>query len=310
MLFYPSKNNNKLNTKPFQPDLITGRAMVNPHYKVTVERDAKIIVDSGAFQEDGIKRRRVTPEQALNRQLAYEQRLQAIHGDDWHFEAVVTYDQMFGVDEHVIDGKKVKKRGTLESATHAIAETIKSAEYYASQRSYIQGKIAFASQGINPDQYLGCVLALLDLMYPSDWLAFGGFCIIGKVPRLKPVFYETLERVIPVAKRHNITRFHVLGVTVNDSIAIANSIAKRHGVTISTDSSSIEINSIMGRVMNKETGHWANVYSKAEKYVQYWPCELAHQNIEAYDTWCWNGCHHRIVDRYNAIKHRQLVLGI
>ncbi len=287
MLFYPSKNNNALNRRPFSPDQLTGRAMLNPHYRVLVDRDTRAICDSGAFQDDGVARPRLQPWAALQRQLTFEQWLSwQVTGtpDDWHFESIITYDQMFGVDEAMIDGKKVKTRGTIETAQPAVDETLRAAAYYASQRDRIQGRVCFAAQGINPDHYLNsCVVPMLDVMQDGDWFAFGGFCIIGKVPSLKPYFYETVERTLPLLKKRGVTRAHILGVCVADAIQFASAAGRRHGIEMSTDSSSIEVNSVMGRVF--DGGRWQQRWSKAEKYIDYHPRDLAHANIETYSQW-------------------------
>lgn len=34
MIYYPGKNNNALNGRAFSPEQITGREMINPHYRV------------------------------------------------------------------------------------------------------------------------------------------------------------------------------------------------------------------------------------------------------------------------------------
>lgn len=170
MIFYPSKNNNRLNGQPFAPDVVTGRAMVNPHYPVLLDPGTEALMDSGAFQDDGINQPCLQPWAALARQLAYERWLswQITGGPDWHFHGLVTYDQMFGVDEQMIDGKKVKARGSPETARPAVDETLRSAVYYASQRHRIRGSLLFAAQGINPDQYIDdCVLPMLDVMRPG-----------------------------------------------------------------------------------------------------------------------------------------------
>lgn len=287
MEFYPSKNNNALNRQPFDPDVVTGRAMVNPHYRVLVHPATAALCDSGAFQDDDIHRPRLQPWQALTRQLEYETWLswQIVGHPGWHFRGIVTYDQMFGVDECMVDGVKVKRRGTEATAAPAVAETLRAAAYYATQRHRIRGALLFAAQGITPDQYLGCVEALLDLMRPGDWLAFGGFCIIGKVPSLKPLFYETLARALPLLRRKGIVRAHILGVTVSDAIREAARLGRMHGVQMSTDSSSAEINSVMGRVWCHQRESWRATYTKAQKYIDYQPCQLALANIQEYATW-------------------------
>ena len=285
--FYPSKNNNRLNRTKFTPELMTGtvkRAMLNPHYPVTTAKGTKKIFDSGAFQESDMLNR-LTPKQALKRQLTANDLVRFRSEDyDNHAEAFITYDMLCGVDEALINGERVKKRGTEETARPAVAATLESACYYASQRDRIPGAIAFAAQGATPDQYINeCVIPMFDVMRPGDWFAFGGFCIIGMHTSLKPLFVETVARVLPLLVKRGITRAHILGVCVADMVKYAADQGRKHGVEMSTDSSSIEINSIMGKVWNN--GKWMKVYEKEQKYIDYWPAPLAHENIARYSRW-------------------------
>ncbi len=282
MDFYPSKNNNALNRRVFTPDAITGRAMVNPHYRVALASQTRYIIDSGAFQERDMLQR-LQPWQALARQLRLEAQIE-FDGHAGYAEALVTYDMLVGVDEAIIDGKRVKRRGSEETARPAVDETLRSAHYYHSQRDRIRGAIAYVAQGATPRQYAACVADLLPLLRPGhDWFAFGGFCIVGMQPSLKPVFAETLRAVLPMLHSARIRRAHILGVTVADCVKLAAAEGKRHDIHMSTDSSSIEINSIMGKVWND--GRWTKRYDKIDKYRHYHPTDLAHANIQRYDQW-------------------------
>jgi hypothetical protein len=284
MLFYPSKCNNALNRRPFLPELQCGRAMLNPNYPVQLARPVPAMCDSGAFQ-DIDKGQRLLPWSALERQLRFERVVSATLPNDWHFEAIVTYDQMLGVDEQVVDGKKIKRRGNEETARPAIAETLLAARYYARQRHRVQGRLCFAAQGATPRQYVEeCVVPLLDVMQPGDWFAFGGFCIIGRVPSLKPVFAETVRAVLPLLAHKGIRRAHLLGIGVTDMVRLAAELGRQHGVVMSTDTSSIEINSTMGRVF--DGGRWEHRYTKEQKYTAYHPCDLSHANLLRYDAFC------------------------
>lgn len=297
MLFYASKNNDQLNSRPFQPEKHTGRVMLNPHYRVrSLLAGTKKIRDSGAFQERDMLER-LEPCQALERQLRTG--VQTMHwtGDyDNPDEAIVTYDMLVGVDEAIVDGKRVKQRGNEETARTAVEETLRSAHYYASQAHRLDERtaIAFAAQGATPAQYEACVRELLPLMRPKDWLAFGGFCIIGMQPKLIPVFYETLERVLPLLRRAGIERAHILGVTIPEPIRVAAAMGKTHGVVLSTDSSSPERNgAAFGRSF--VDGAFKQAYTKDQKVTGgkdviipdgcYHPCNLALANIERYHQW-------------------------
>lgn len=313
MHVYFSKNNDALNGMPFQPELINGCVMVNPHYPVSVIPGTKITMDSGAFQKEDMLQR-LSPRQALDRQRAFAN--QIIY-DEWRFrhfpgydlsdpgnliEGVITYDMLCGVDEVIIDGKRVKQRGTEETAKPAIAATLQSALHYHQRRDEIAAfsrHIAFAAQGATPRQYVNeCVLPLLDLMRPDDWFAFGGFCIIGMQPRLKPLFVQTVRTVLPLLVKAGIKRAHILGVFVADMVDFATKEARTHGIVMSNDSSSAETNSILGKVFdgtryqltgeygeNKYDTPWQKVYTKEQKYGAYHPCQLAIENIQRYHDW-------------------------
>ena len=282
MDFYPGKNNNQLNAQPFEPERITGRVMVNPHYRVDLAPHTRYIIDSGAFQERDM-RDRLQPWQALDRQLRLEAQIE--YGPcGAPAEAIVTYDMLLGVDEALIDGRRKKVRGDEASAAPAVAETIRSARYYHSQAHRVRGAIAYAAQGATPAQYAGCVADLLPLIRPGiDWLALGGFCIIGRVPSLKPLFYAVLDRVLPLCAAHGVRRVHLLGVTVADAIERAAAAERRYGMALSTDSTGPEQCAVFGR--GYHNGRQRARYTKAQKYVDYHPATFAMQNIHDYHTW-------------------------
>lgn len=285
MDLYPSKNNNALNRLPFAPETVTGRAMVNPLYPVDLAPGTLALCDSTAFQTC---LSRVRPWTALDRQLRLEQQIAwGMCDPDWFFEAVLTYDMLVGVDEAIVEGKRVKRRGDETSAALAVQETIRSARYYHSQRERVRGAIAHAAQGATPAQYLACVRALLPLMRPGvDWLAFGGFCIIGRMPRLMmPIFDETLGRVMPLLQAAGIVRAHILGVCYPPAIALAVQYERAYGVALSTDSSGLEQAAVFGRVYDGGDGRQRQRYTKTQKFIDYHPAQLAMQNIRDYSAW-------------------------
>lgn len=285
MLFYPSKNNDRLNRRPFEPERVGGLAMLNPHYPVDLAPGTRYIIDSGAFQERDMLAR-LQPWQALERQLRLEAQVE--YGPcGLPAEAVVTYDMLAGVDEAIVDGERVKRRGTEESAAEAVEETLRSARYYHAERARVRGAIAYAAQGVTVRQYVGCVRELLALMRPGrDWLAFGGLCITGmQRGRMLPVFSDILSAVVPLLAEAGVARAHVLGVCIPDAIRTARALEARYGVALSTDSSAPEQAAIFGRVYDGGDGRQRGRYTKDQKYVDYHPRDLAHQNIRDYHEW-------------------------
>lgn len=122
------------------------------------------------------------------------------------------------------------------------------------------------------------------MMQPGDWFAFGGFCIIGRVPSLKPVFAETARVVLPLLARKGVRRAHLLGIGVTDMVRLAAELGRQEGIVMSTDTSSIEVNSILGKVFDGARWHYR--YTKEQKGSAYHPCELAHANLLYYDAFC------------------------
>ncbi len=289
MQFHPSKTHDRLNEKPFDPQMITRSVMLNPKYPAyNIVGALDVDIDSGAFQE--LKNRKPLGV-ALKRQILFKRRL-----DLSNVQRCVcfTYDQMKGVDEQIINGRKVKLRGTKESATPAIAATLHAARYWNANRAAINGPIGFVCQGINPDQYINdCALPMLELFQDGDVFGFGGFCIIGRVPSLKPVFVETFSRMMEILYQKGVEYAHIMGVCVADMIGWATLEAAKYGIKVSTDSSSPEFNAAaFGKRFINES--WIPVYNQDQKFFDYHPCDLALQNIKDYYQW--------ITDIYDASR--------
>lgn len=299
--FYPGKNHGRLNRRPFVPECADLRAMVNPLYPnllqlgegIPLLPGTRAMCDSAAFQEVAEEDRK-TPDFALDRQLAFQQRLRDDGcGPSFFFESMSTYDWLAGVDEAIVDGKRVKRRGTPETAERAVAATIEAANVYHRRRGEVQGSIAYAAQGVSVAQYLECVRALLPLIRPGrDWLALGGFCIIGMQRSLIPQFVETCRRIVPLCRARGVHRVHVLGVTVVDPLQHVVPIFANAGIEFSTDSVSMERNATMGKVWDErhmEAGRGASPFvrqwGKASKQVDYHPADLAMENIRRFTAW-------------------------
>lgn len=287
MYFYPAKNHDRLNGKPYQPEALTGRAMVNPHYRTRVLPGAAYIIDSGAFQERDMLAR-LEPWSALDRQLRFEAQIE-YRGHGGHAEGVVTYDMLDGVDEALTEEGRVKRRGDDLTASRAVVETIRSARYYKTQEHRVRGAIAYACQGVSTPQYVACAEQLLPLIRPGvDWFAFGGLCITGIIRgQMLPVFEQTLSAVVPMLASRGIHRAHVLGVCIPEAIQICVDLERRYGVVLSTDSRAPETSGCMyGRCYVE--GRQTNKYTKAQKWIDYHPNDLAHANVRDYHEWITN----------------------
>lgn len=280
MQFFPSKTHDRLNEMAFDPQLITRTVMLNPKYPAyNIIGAEDVDIDSAAFQE---LHNRKTLRFALTRQIKFKRRLNLTNVKRC---VCFTYDQMKGVDEEIINGRKVKTRGTHESAQLAIDATLHAARYWAGNRAAINGPIGFVCQGINPDQYINdCAIPMLELFHDGDVFGFGGFCIIGRVPSLKPLFVETFSRMMEILWSKGVEFAHIMGVCVADMISFATIEAAKWGIKVSTDSSSPEVNGAAfgKRFINEK---WIPAYYPYQKFVDYHPCELALQNIKDYHKW-------------------------
>lgn len=310
MHFYPSKNNDRLNRLPFQPEAIVGRVMVNPRYPIkqlapapepwwcercsTYHTFPRVRCDSGGFQDidAGI---RLLPWTALDAQLRLEEQLRWYIGDEtFHFETIFIYDQMAGVDEAIVNGKKVKLRGTPETAAPAIFETLRVARYYSSQRHRIKGRIGFVGQGVDPDQYVWCARVLRHWMQPGDVFGYGGMCIWGRMPkRITEGARETISRVTPLLAAHGIRDFHMLGVMYAPGIewvaelvrGINTPLPIPDRITFATDGSGPEQAGAIAGAVYEGGRQRHGVYTKEQKYKEYHPCDLALENIKSYSEW-------------------------
>lgn len=292
MRWYVSKTNNKLNRRLFRPESITPYLCVNPKYPVEVARsDALVLLDSGAFQ-DVAKDTRLTPAQALKRQLDCERRCGFVA------EKIVSYDRL--IDEQLDEnGKQVKRRWDVAHADDAVEETVLAAKFLASVRSDLAPRrLVLSCQGVTVDQYVGCAKRILDEIDPSDVFGYGGFCIIGQRRHsisadgitYPAQFIRTVEQTAPLLAEAGVKDAHVFGVLLLDALREATAILRRYGIELSTDSSSVERNSVIeGKVWNGDAGfrgngklgrEWKWTGAEGDPPPGYWhPNILAHENI-------------------------------
>jgi hypothetical protein len=284
---YVSKNHSRLNGRPFVPESITEYLCLNPYYKCQLERPAKVLTDSGAFQDvDGNKR--LTFEDALNRQLQYEKKV------GYTSEYLVSYDRL--VDEQLIDGSKQKQRWEEDAAEGAVEETVAAAEFLANKREDLRPrKLILSCQGVTIEQYIRCAKRMMPLFTEEDCFGFGGFCIIGQRQRSVCVdgmkypeqFVQIFEKVAPLLKRFHIRRAHIFGVSYLPALRQIVPIANKNGIELSIDTSSIERNSVIeGKVWSDEgfrlkLGRQWKYTGPDPVPLDHWhPNLLAHENIK------------------------------
>ena len=172
-----------------------------------------VLLDSGAYSDTTFHRK--TFEDALHRQLDHAERFKYLS----QVSRLVSYDVL--VDEQMgEDGERVKDRMSPDVAMFAVQQTVKAAEYLSSQRDYIYERIGhpvsltFSAQGSDTRQYLECAKAILPYVQPGDTFALGGWCILGQRRTLIPMFYETMNVLIPLCKQYKVKDIHIFGVCV------------------------------------------------------------------------------------------------
>jgi hypothetical protein len=179
---------------------------------VFVPPDVKsVLLDSGAYSDTTFHRR--TFAEALERQLDHAERFGYVS----RVGRLVSYDVL--VDEQAgNDGGRVKDRMSPEVARFAVEQTIKAADYLSTQRAYIAERVGhpvslvFSAQGSDMQQYLACAQAIVPYVQAGDVFALGGWCILGQKRALIPMFYETMNVLIPLLKKHKVKEIHIFGV--------------------------------------------------------------------------------------------------
>lgn len=214
--------NAQANTYQKEPNNICGSVQLSPvrtqghRTKKTVTRvpdcralnfsQSKVLYDSGAFT-DVLTNSRVTPSVALERQLTTLSKLPA-------FQEVLLASYDLLIDEKHVGGTRRKERWSVEEGKQAVAATIEAARYLNSRRSSLSKfKLVQGCQGVDAKQYLACTAQVLQYCTPVDCIGLGGWCILGKQKHWLPVFFEVVEKVIPLIAEAGIRHVHIFGCT-------------------------------------------------------------------------------------------------
>jgi hypothetical protein len=192
------------------------------------------LLDSGAFTDPPHKR--LTPEGALNRQIAWELWATRIwQSDPWQAQAMVSYDLL--IDEKWIAGEKHKRRWDVKEGDTAVLETVAAAQYLDSQRARTGPRtLVLSCQGVDAYQYQECVSEVLKVARPHDWIGLGGWCIIGMRQAWMPTFWQTMRLVLPQIAAAGMRHIHIFGVLFLKAIGGLSWLADQYGLTVSTDS--------------------------------------------------------------------------
>lgn len=207
--------------------------------RVAIPDGTLVLQDSGAFQDSWDNR--LTFEQAKERQIEHAEKYN--YADKIQYQ--VSYDLL--IDEVWQNGERSKKRWSAQDAEKAIVETVAAAKYLSNNRGAYP--LVLSAQGVDARQYSDCVEQILPLMDLSqDVLGLGGWCIIGKMPKIMmPVFRETIRQVIPFAAKSGVKRVHIFGVIFPHALGELLWMCNQHEIELSTDSASPSTHPIWGQ---------------------------------------------------------------
>ncbi|KAF6630647.1 hypothetical protein H6F38_14565 [Paenibacillus sp. EKM208P] len=261
MRLYLSKCNDKLNTKELNTEFITQSVCLNPKYKgITIKNpDTKILMDSGAFQ-DTDKDKRISVEEALERQLKLEKKIDMVS------ERIVAYDHIGNVED-----------------------TIMANNYLVSRREELRPRqLVLMIQGATIKDYIYCLIETLKVASPEDCIGLGGVAMSGRVNDIKFKLLDAIKIGLPIICNSKVKDVHIFGVgtfNVLKEVAYIKDVIGMAGVdteqlNISCDTSSFEIMSTMGSVIDEVQEKWVKVYSKQQKYIDYHPADLTIENMK------------------------------
>lgn len=261
MKIYISKTGNSLNTKPLSLECISDYICLNPNYSNVYlkNKNVSVLMDSGAFQDTDSDKRK-TFDYALNRQIGLENKTYV------KSEKIVAYD--------FINNAK---------------ETIEGNRFLANIRHELYPRnIVLMVQGKTIDEYVYCLKETLNIADESDCIGFGGVANAGRAGDVKQKLLDAVKIGLPVMRRQGIKKLHIFGVATFDilkEISHVRNIINKYvcdmsDFEITCDSSSFEINSVMGRVIDEEKEKWFKVYKKEDKLVNYHPADLTIENVQ------------------------------
>lgn len=219
--------------------------------RITVPSSSRIIQDSGAFS-DSLKLRL-----SFDMALLPAERHAERYGYADQIELQASYDLL--IDEKWQGGTRHKERWSETDAEAAVTTTVEAARYIDQHRNGIS--LIQSAQGVSAAQYLDCTRRLMPYLREGDVLGLGGWCIIGKHPRVMlPVFRQTIQKVIPYAASQGVKRIHIWGVVYYKALGELLWLCDQHGIALSTDSA--------GPQLRPCFGEWGYAEWRNNRYVR------------------------------------------
>jgi hypothetical protein len=200
------------------------------------------LIDSGAYQDET---ERVTFQQALDRQQAYEKKL------GYNAKYIVAYDKI-GDREETVKANRFLLESKLPDGQQKVL--------------MIQGDI--------DEEYSRCLSGVLGLSKTHSFvLGFGGISRAGANNLLKERLYCAV--IDNFSEFGNVKHIHLFGVLNAEINEFFESLFPH--TLLSVDTAGIEIRSVMGYVF--KDGRYQKTYTKEQKFKEYHPNTLAQDNV-------------------------------
>lgn len=248
---YISKTRNNLYRQPYTPELVYREGLcLSPKLSKYTEIywPVNYLLDSGAFQD---RTNRVSFSHALQRQLDLEEKI------GWKCEKIVAYDRV----------------GDLKT-------TICANHFLNTHRDDLSPRqLVFVIQGETIWDRIACYQDILTYITPRDCLGIGGIATSAKNKKVFADLIGFLDKIQPISG--DIHYVHLFGVGHIQTLRDIRQHISPH-ICLSFDTSSIEMASLKGRVLDVTTGKWIKEYSAEDRGTLYDPAPLAHKNLNTY----------------------------
>jgi hypothetical protein len=251
-MMFISKTSNTLNGKPLRTTEIATNICVSVNYpSINVNKNNKILIDSGAYQEQHFRK---------SFSFAYQRQKEILNKINANAYYLASYDRIGDYQETIKANNFI-----IENCDKNIIPII-------------------IIQGNNIDEMEKCYneIGILDR---EICLGIGGINKAGRDYRVRNRLYKFLDRNLNNIQSKSINRIHLFGI---GSIPIIHDIYNKYNnneIKYSFDTAGIEIKSVMGYIF--EDGKWFKRYSKNDKFVNYHPNDLYHANLLKYMD-CYN----------------------
>lgn len=246
-MMFISKTSNSLNKKPLRTTDIAKNICVSVNYpSVTVNKNNKILLDSGAYQERYFRK---------SLSFAYQRQIETLNKMNAKPYYLASYDKI----------------GDCNETIKANAFIIEKCDKNIIPILIIQGE--------NISEMEKCYHEI-GIPNRDICLGIGGINDAGRDYSIRNKLYQFLNKNLNDIQNKGISKIHLFGIGSMQVIKDIYSDYNYNEIQYSFDTAGIEIKSVMGSVF--ENGKWVKTYSKDDKFIKYHPNDLYHENLIRY----------------------------